>query len=281
MFVQGQDSKLRHVDYAYYTMFVIDSQGNFFVDIGLHQTRESTAPLQRPTEELVYAYTYRISGFNPETPATLFASWDSDEYLHYSISAGETNEPLLSTRVSSLPNCEGAINRFYAGTAIAGTAFPQNHYVYYFQFGVVSNRIIPNANWSAHLSEPRILRRSGWSPVETAWSTQGDISYLDYDWVWGGTPFEGVSAQYHKNPLRNPYEVVFSHTGQTLPPGTVLWENAKTSNTSMIAPTIFNQPASPETVSIIVLEVVLLVAVAFGAIRHHGSRRRASRRTLQ
>ena len=281
MFVQGQDSKLRHVDYAYYTMLVIDSQGNFYIDIGLHQTRESTAPLQMPTEELVYAYTWRISGLNPETPAALSASWDSDEYLHYSILAGGTNIPLLSIRVSSLPNCEGAINRFYAGTAIAGTAFPHNHYVYYFQFGVVSSRIITDGNWSVHLREPRILRKSGWSLVETAWSTQGDTSYLDYDWVWGGAPYEGVSAQYHQNPLQALHEVVFSHTGLTLPPGTVLWETTKTSNISMIPPTVFNQPASLETVSIIVLEVALLVVVALGTTHHNGSRRSAKKRILE
>ncbi len=281
MFVQGQDSKLKHVDYAYYMMLVIDSQGNFFVDVGLHQTRESTAPLQMPTEELVYAYTWRISSLNPETPATLSANWDSNEYLHYSISAVGTNKTLLSIKVSSLPNCESAINRFYAGTAIAGTAFPQHHYVYYFQFGVVSNRIIPNANWSAHLRKPGILRKSGWSLVETAWSTQGDMSYLDYDWVWGGAPYEGVSAKYHQNPLQDPYEVVFSHTGQSLPPGTILWESTKTSNISMIPPTVFNQPISLETMSIIAFEIALLVVVALGAIRYHGSRKMATKRILE
>ena len=281
MFVQGQDSKLKHVDYAYYTMLVVDSQGDCFVDVGLHQTRESTAPLQMPTEELVYAYTWLISGLDPETPATLSANWDSEEYLHYSISAVGTNRTLLSIKVSSLPNCESAISRFYAGTAIAGTAFPQNHYVYYFQFGVVSNRIMPNANWSAHLREPRILRKPGWSPIETAWSIQGDISYLDYDWVWGGAPYGGVSAKYHENPLREPHEVVFSYTGQTLPPGTVLWENTGTSNTSMVPPTVFNQPINLETLFISAFEIALLVVVAFGAIRSHGSRKVATKRPLE
>lgn len=281
MFVQGQDSKLKHVDYAYYTMLVIDSQGSFFIDVGLHQTRESTAPLHMPTEELVYAYTWQISGLDPETPATLSASWSSDEYLHYSIFADGTNKRLLSIRVSSLPDCESAISRFYAGNAIAGTAFPQNHYVYYFQFGVVSNKIIPSTDWSIHLREPRILRKSGWSLVETAWSTQGDISYLDYDWVWGGAPYEGVSAKYHQSPLQDPHEVVFSHTGLTLPPGTILWEDTGTNNISMTPPTIFNQPVSFETLSIIIFESALLVVVAVGAIHYHESRRKSTKRILE
>jgi hypothetical protein len=271
MFVQGQDSKLKHVDYAYYTMLVIDSQGNFFIDIGLHQTRESTAPLQMPTEELVYAYTWQISGLNYETPAILSAHWSSDEYLHYSISAAGTNTTLLSIKVSSLPNCESAISRFYAGNAIAGSAFPQNHYVYYFQFGVVSNRIISNDHWSVHLREPRVLRKSGWSLVETSWSTQGDISYLDYDWVWGGAPYEGASAKYRQSPLQDPHEIIFLHTGQTLPPGTILWESTMTSDISMIPPTVFNQPVNLETISIIGFELALLTILTISAIRYHRS----------
>jgi hypothetical protein len=68
MFVQAQDIKLRNVDYASYTMLVLDASGNFFLDVGFHQTREATAPLQRPTEDLLYAYTWRISGIDPTTP---------------------------------------------------------------------------------------------------------------------------------------------------------------------------------------------------------------------
>jgi hypothetical protein len=99
----------------------------------------------------------------------------------------------MSIEVASLPNCESVISKFYAGTAFAAGAFPLGHYVYFFQFGVISNQIVVDSHWSAHLTSPRILRKSGWNNVETAFTTQGDISYLDEDWKWGGASYEGVS----------------------------------------------------------------------------------------
>jgi hypothetical protein len=273
MFVQGQDSELGYVDYAYYTMLVIDSSGNFFVDIGLHQTRGSIPPLQMPTEELSYAYTWKISGFDPATPATLTALWDTNGHLQYSFSTDNTNTTLKSIEVASLPNCESVISKFYAGTTFAAGSFPLGHYVYFFQFGVISNEIIRDNHWSAHLAKPRILRKIEWNNVETAFTIQGDISYLDEDWMWGGAPYEGVSAQYHQNPLRDPYEVVFSHTGHSLPSGTILWESTKTSDVAMVPPTVFNQPVSLNTISVVVLELALLVVVAVGAIRYGRSQR--------
>jgi hypothetical protein len=274
MFVQGQDSKLGFVDYAYYTMLIIDSSGNLFVDVGLHQTRESTAPLQMPTEELVYAYTWGISGIDPATPVTLTALWDTNGYLHYSFSADGTNTTLLSIKVSSLPNCESAISKFYAGTAVAGSSFPLGHYVYYFQFGVISNQIIGDSHWSAHLTEPRILRKNRWNRVETAFTIQGDIAYLDQDWMWGGVSYHGVQADYHQDLLYEPYTVVFSYTGQTLPSGTVLWDNEKASEVAMIPPNVLNQPLRLESAIFVSAEVVATVSVAIGAIYDYKLRRK-------
>ena len=274
MFVQGQDSKLGFVDYAYYTMLVIDSSGGFFVDIGLHQTRESTAPLQMPTEELLYAYTWKISGLDPATPVTLTAFWDANGYLHYSFSADSTNTTLLSMEVASLPNCESVISKFYAGTAVAGSSFPLGHYVYYFQFGVISNGIIGDNHWSARLAEPRILRKSGWNRVETAFTIQGDISYLDQDWMWGGAPYQGVQAGSDQDLLHDPYSVVFYYTGQTLPSGTVFWDNEKASEVAMTPPNVLNQPLRFESAIFAWIEAIAAVGVAIGAIYDYRLRKK-------
>lgn len=271
MFVQGQDSKLGFVDYAYYTMLVIDSSGTLFVDLGLHQTRESTGPLQMPTEELVYAYTWEITGMDAAMPVTLIASWNSDGYLHYFFLAASTNITLFSVKVASLPSCESAISKFYAGTSVAGSGFPLGHFVYYFQFGVISNKIIDDAHWPIHLTEPRILRKTGWKRVEAALTIQGDISYLDQDWMWGGAPYVGVQADYHGEP----YTVVFSYTGQTLSSGTVLWDNEKGSEVAMIPPNVLNQPLRPESAIFAFVEVGAMISVAVGAIYDYKLRRKA------
>jgi hypothetical protein len=155
---------------------------------------------------------------------TLLASWDSDGFVHYSLSTLQTTVAIASINVPNFAHYENIIRKFYAGNAIAGMGFPFGHYVYYFQFGVVSSGMIADSHWSVDLREPRIMRDSGWSLVDTAWSTQGDISYLDYDWKWGGAPYEGVSAEYLNHPFESPYEVVFFYDGETLPRGTILWK---------------------------------------------------------
>ena len=224
MFLQAQTGEFAHVDYAFYVMLVLDAADNFFLDVGMHQTREATPPLHVPTEQLFYAYTWQILGIDPETPVTLTASWDSEGWVHYSVSAPESNVTLPPVNVVGFPDCSPIIRRFFAGNRIV-MPFPFSCYVQYFQFGVVSSKIIDNNYWSIDLKDPKILRRTGWAFVDIAWSIEGDISYLDGSWVWGGVPYHGVSAHYFGNPLENPREVIFFYNGETLPVGTVLWQS--------------------------------------------------------
>jgi len=272
MFVQAQDNKIRHVDYAFYTMLVLEASGDLFLDLGLHQTRESTPPLQMPTEELVYAYTWQVSGIDLATPVTLLARWDSEGYVHYSIFASGINITVLSVNVASLPNCESIIRTFYAGNR-PNMAFPFGHYVYYFQFGIVSSEIIANNHWSVDLKDPKILRRpeyhlgTGWHLVDIVWSTQGSISYLDGDWMWGGAPYYGVSAKYYQNPLQNLYEVIFFYNGQTLQPGTILWQHANSDSIAVAIPvTIFEETFGTKLTSIFSIEMLVLIWIASGQI---------------
>jgi hypothetical protein len=135
--------------------------------------------------------------------------------------------------------------------------------VNYFQFGVVSSESIANNDWAVDLAEPKMLKETGWILVEKAWSTQGDISYLDADWRWGGVPYYGVNAQYWKNPLENPYEIVFHYDGSTLTPGTALWDYTnldlnKTANTlSSCSDQTFDMGLTPRFLT----ETTILISV--------------------
>lgn len=280
MFVQAQDYRFKHVDYAFYTMFVLDSSGGFFVDLGLHQTRESTAPIQTPTESLLYAYTWQILGIDPATPVTLLARWDTEGFVHYSLSTDGANISIASINVAALPNNDSIIRRFFAGTYIAGTAFPLGHYAYYFQFGVVSSKIIADNHWSARLKEPKILRQTGWQLVETAWTTQGDIAYLDYDWMWGGAPYNGVSAQYQRNPLENPYEVIFSFTGKTLSPGTILWQSQSLqfSSSAAVSPTFHGEIFRIGRKPFLLIELIVALGLWIGEAAPFRSRKEIKER---
>lgn len=226
LFLQGQEYRTGYVfvDYAFYVMLVLDATGKLFLDIGLHQTREASAPIQMPTAELIYAYTWQISGIDPSTTATLGAEWDSEGFVHYWIFAEGFNVTLPPVNVAGLPNCETIQRQFWSGNMRAG-GFPFGHYVYYTQFGVISPTVISDTHWSARLSGIQMMKKEErkWIPVDLAVTTQGNICYLDWDWMWGGAPYNGVSAKYYRNPFENPYEAEFFYSGQTLSPGTVLW----------------------------------------------------------
>jgi hypothetical protein len=223
MFLQAQDHKYLFVDYGFYMMIVLDSTGTMFIDIGLHETREGSLPIQQPDAQLVYSYTWQLSGVDPAVPITLFAQWDSEGFLHYSVRTAGGNFSLTSIKVSLLPDCDNIMPHFYTGNVI-GQQFPLGRYVSFFQFGVISSKIIGENQWKVSLTEPRFLKEGKWENVEKAWSIQGDISYLDQDARWGGTPYLGVDAQYFMNPLLEPYELVFSYESRTLASGTVLWD---------------------------------------------------------
>lgn len=235
MFVQAQDSRYVHVDYGFYTMLVVDSDGNLFIDLGLHQTYEFSLPSNSPLARVIYAYTWQIQGVSLATPVMLQANWDADGNVTYTITIQGENVKLVSVNVPSMEGCDRIIRKFYAGNAYV-LPFPFTRFANYFQFGVTSSEPITNNHWTVHLKEPQVNRKTGWFIVDRAWSTQGDQSYLDMDWMWGGSPYNGVDAQYYQNPLENPYEILFSYTGHTLASGTVFWEPPALHGETQVSP---------------------------------------------
>jgi hypothetical protein len=223
MFLQGQDTRFLHVDYGFYMMLVIEASGRLFVDIGFHQTREGDIPLLMPSEELIYARTWQLSGLDPATPVTLSMKWDENKTVNYSVGLGDQQTEFTSVRVASLPNCENIIHGFYSGNVIVGQ-FPMSRYVNYFQFGITSSSLMQNNHWTVLLQEPKTLSSGNWSLVDRAWSVQGDRSYIDQDWKWGGEPYIDVTAQYQMNSGQSSNRVLFFHSDQTLSTGTVLWQ---------------------------------------------------------
>jgi hypothetical protein len=231
MFVQGQDHLYNFVDYGFYMMLVLDASGRLFVDLGMHQTEEATVPIQMAESGLVYAYTWQITGVDRSTPITLFQSWDGNGSMDYSMSVSGQDENLITVNVTGMLNCENIIHAFYAGNVVLNP-FPFSRYVNYFQFGVMSNQAISNPHWQVDVKDPEKLRQTGWTLVDEAWSTQGDHSYLDYSLMWGGATYPGVDAQYY--PQQNPYDIIFSYDGRTLPPGTIFWDISATNDSTVM-----------------------------------------------
>jgi hypothetical protein len=232
MFVQGQDTVYRNVDYGFYMMLVLDASGNMFIDLGLHQTEEQTLPIQTCMSTLVYAYTWQIEGINTSTPVTLIQSWNNSESVNYSISVSGQQEELIDVNVLSMPNCQHMIPTFYTGNVVLD-AFPYTRYINYFQFGIISSQPIDNPSWTVDVDKPTMLVKNSWILVNKAWSLEGDHSYLDHDLMWGGALYKGIKIQCYQHPLQNPYELLFSFNGTSSTTGKVLWDVSGTGNNAI------------------------------------------------
>lgn len=239
VFVQAQDTRFLHVDYGFYVMLVLEASGKLFVDIGLHQTREGDMPLLMPSEELIFARTWQLSGLDPAASVTLTMEWGENKRVNYALESDGERMEFASVRVPSFPNCENMIPGFYSGNVIVGQ-FPMSRYVNYFQFGITSPSGITSDRWNVLLQEPRILRHDNWSIVDRAWSVQGDRSYIDQDWRWGGRPYTGVDAQYQMNSPQGLNQVLFFHGDRTLSTGTLLWEPVNTRTNGLTDSTPYN-----------------------------------------
>jgi len=221
MFVQAQDSFFRNVDYGFYMMLTIDSYSRLFIDLGLHQTEEATFPNHTPRSNLVFSYSWQIVNADVSDQFTLEQRWIDRDVVQYSVSNSNSDTALATINVRAFPNCQNIIPKFYAGNVIIDP-FPWSRYINYFQFGVISSRIIADSHWQVRIEQPTMLRQTGWTPVKKAWFLQGSHSYLDHDLMWGGTEYNGVDVTYAPS-QDNPYVITFQYSGRT-PSGTVLWD---------------------------------------------------------
>jgi hypothetical protein len=229
MFVQAEDHFFRNVDYGFYMMLVLDSSGRLFVDVGLHQTEEETAPIHMARSSLVYSYTWLVESVDRSTPMKLSQTWLDNNSVRYSISVSGFDEVLADFNVVAMPNCENIIPKFYVGNVVVDQ-FPFSRYVNYFQFGIVSNKVIDDTHWQVDIQNPMMLRNKGWALVEKAWLLEGDHSFLDHDLMWGGTVYPGISVRPYLQQSQSLYEINFRYTGNESADNMTLWNVPSSAN---------------------------------------------------
>jgi hypothetical protein len=88
--------------------------------------------------------------------------------------------------------------------------------------------------------------------------------------MWGGAPYEGVSAEYRENSGQPPYEVAFFYSGRTLAPGTVLWDVQTAGNYSGMFP---SRGVSAWTASLVFSLILIVVFFAPSIVGRRGDNR--------
>jgi hypothetical protein len=276
MFVQAQDHVFRNVDYGFYMMLVLDASGRLFVDAGLHQTEEETDPVQMPRSSLVYSYTWQVNGVDPSTPVKLFQTWLDKDSVRYSISVSGSDVVLADVNVVAMPNCMNILPAFYVGNVVIDQ-FPFSRYINYFQFGIVSNRVIGDTHWQVDLQNPMMLTSKGWALVDKAWLLEGDRSYLDHDLMWGGTVYSGITVIPYAQQSQGLREISFKYTGNESAYNMTLW-NLQPSGNAQTAFGTENQDltlASRRLLPIIAALFGGVMLIPFLIIRSRASRKRA------
>jgi len=148
--------------------------------------------------------------------ATLSMRFGAD-YIYYSITMDGSNH-----YVDVWASNATAFKSFSVGTT--GRKFweiPLPGTVKYLQFsGAWSKYNIDRVGWYTHLSSCRYELNGSWINVPFAYSTNGDNSWMDNTFRWGGVAYDDASAYF------GPQYVHFSYNseGITLPPDTLLWE---------------------------------------------------------
>ena len=230
MFVQAQDHFFYNVDYGFYMMLVIDSSGTMFIDVGLHQTEEASEPIQAANSSLIYSYTWLINDIDKSTDVELFQTWLNSDSVRYSVSASGLNQTLADVNVRAMPNCNNIIPRFYAGNVVMGES-PFGQVDNFFQFGIISNKIIDDSHWQVDIENPMMLMTNYWDLANKAWLLEGDHSFIDQNARWGGETYPGINVTPNVEQSQNMYQLSFTYTGKQYSGPQTLW-NVQSNSTN-------------------------------------------------
>ena len=101
--------------------------------------------------------------------------------------------------------------------------FPFGQCDNFFQFGIMSNKIIDNSHWEADIENPMMLMTKGWTLANKAWLLEGDDSFIDQNARWGGEAYPGISITPNVKQSQNIYQLSFEYTGKQYSGSRTLW----------------------------------------------------------
>ena len=93
----------------------------------------------------------------------------------------------------------------------------------FFQFGIISNKIIDNSHWQADVENPMMLMTKDWNLANKAWLLEGDNSFIDQNARWGGAIYPGISITPNVEQSQNIYQLSFKYTGKQYSGPHTLW----------------------------------------------------------
>lgn len=224
---QGQDSEhggCYAIDWGYtYGLLLNGTESDPFVHAEVHEVHE--------WHDCLPGYSIVVSSWKASIPdlhvssyVNLTMKWtdhpvpgQSDYVDYYATVNGQTHH------LYRYYAAESANPYFMVGTEERYWGFiPLGNTVKWLQFfGAWSEYNIGTTGWHSYLIDPSYKKvgSSSWTKISFAYSTDGENSYFDNVFRWGGDPYNDVDASYYRN------YVHFYPTsdGSTLDPDTLLW----------------------------------------------------------
>jgi len=236
MFLQGQDDEVDNHDYGWVASLSLDHDGIFQYNMAFYETYEGFAPfydIVGQTYWIIWRKAIVLYGVNPSTPITLTMQWNGG-FVEWLYTIGQNS--YLAGLYNVYAYRSSIQRQFYIGV-VWGYFF----WIYYFQFGIYSETEIMNTGWTVRLEDPQYYTADNrWKYVREAKSVQGEWSYLDNWWRWGGdiygSPIEvpyGACARYYgtngEGGLSEGFAIEFYWKwGDLLQGGWTLWNNPPT-----------------------------------------------------
>jgi hypothetical protein len=221
MYVMGFDSSHTGedaTDWGYYTVLVLEENGDLYLDVGIYAMREWD-PQGLVTN--ICSKTWLIGGLDHSTPVTLTTMWTGARYVDWSLTiSGTLYDPIdsvfdMSGEDDPTPTFQVGLYNLESWKTPTWNPYDK---CYYFQFGFASPYPAQQTGWSIKLKDPQYNVNSVWFYALKAKSIGGYNAFVDYVWKWGGKDHPGIAAEPEQK------GVTFHWTGYDSPDNTVLWD---------------------------------------------------------
>lgn len=233
------------LDYAYQASVALYNSGQLWFSVAGYKGCEShfgwfSSPCVDGTAagtwvNLFTPTSFLISGATLNDNITLFIEWNSDTGTAVNFRYAKNNESPITKYTynpdMSIDNAAMNTGICWLKFLVAGCqpdAFGVARTAYFFQAGVGSLSPIGTGGWYVTIYNPSYSNKTSDPYVpfyKPAKIVQGDNSFWDSDFLWGGSQYSGVNADYNlNNPSYPKGKIRFSVTGLTIPTNTAVWD---------------------------------------------------------
>lgn len=211
------------LDYGYQAYVTLKQTGSIIVGADVWKACETLPNSCDPDGTVTNVSTKQLAiSATTSDDITIFIEWNSAGTIatwYYQVGSGSKTSYHTFTKPSE----------DYAQFNTGKYQVLLDRYAYYFQAGIASKYNIGQSGWYVYVKNPSYSTTVGGSYISyytPARSIEGDRSWWDRDFKWGGAAYTGVNADYYCKTSPPPIsagQVKFYYNSATLGSDVILW----------------------------------------------------------